>query len=41
VEARRTFCTYRDLVRRELGVEPSATFLALARGPSRLRVNAR
>lgn len=32
VEARRTYASYRDLVRRELGVEPSAAFRCRALG---------
>ncbi len=32
IEARRTFMTYRDLTRRELGVEPSSTFKARVQG---------
>jgi DNA-binding SARP family transcriptional activator len=33
IEARRDFLAYRDLVRRELGVEPSAELAALVRRP--------
>ena len=37
VEARRTFGTYRDLVRRELGIEPSTWFSTRVRGEAGTR----